>query len=65
MQFPEGLENTPFKFYELDFFPSLNWIFAGYKGSKNPVQTRKKIQLIKIGKRFSLSNQEKNPVYQI
>jgi hypothetical protein len=56
VQFPEGLENTPFKFYELDFFPSLNWIFAGYKGSKNPVQTRKKIQLIKIGKRFSLSN---------
>ena len=24
------------------FFPSLNWIFAGYRGSKNPVQTRKK-----------------------
>ena len=25
-----------------DLFPSLNWIFAGYTGSKNPVQTRKK-----------------------
>ena len=30
------------------FFPSLNWIFAGYRGSKNPVQTRKKIQFIKL-----------------
>ena len=30
------------------FFPSLNWIFAGYTGSKNPVQTRKKIQFIKL-----------------
>ena len=37
-----------FEFDELDFFPSLNWIFAGYTGSKNPVQTRKKIQFIKI-----------------
>ena len=31
-----------FKFDELDFFPSLNWILAGYTSSKNPVQTRKK-----------------------
>ena len=37
-----------FKFDELDFFPSLNWIFAGYTGSKNPVQTGKKIQFIKL-----------------
>ena len=36
------------KFDELDFFPSLNWIFAGYSGSKNPVQTGKNIQLIKL-----------------
>ena len=26
-----------FKFDELDFFPSLNWIFAGYSDSKNPI----------------------------
>ena len=37
-----------FKFDELDFFPSLNWIFSGYTGSKNRVQTRKKIQFIKL-----------------
>ena len=30
------------------FFLSLNWIFAGYTGSKNPVQTWKKIQFIKL-----------------
>ena len=29
------------------FFPSLDWIFAGYTGSKNPVQ---------IGKKSSSSN---------
>ena len=34
----------------LDFWNSLvwNWIFVGYTGSKNPVQTRKKIQFIKL-----------------
>jgi hypothetical protein len=26
----------------------LKWIFAGYKDSKNPVQTREKIQFIKL-----------------
>ena len=36
------------KFNQLDFFPILSWIFAGYTGSKNPVQTRKKIQFIKL-----------------
>ena len=30
------------------FFHSLNWILAGYTGSKNPVQTRKKIHFIKL-----------------
>ena len=32
----------------LDFFPSLNWTFVGYTGSKNPVQTGKKYQFIKL-----------------
>ena len=43
--------NSPvwnFQFDELDFFPSLNWIFVGYTGSKNPVQTGKKYQFIKL-----------------
>ena len=26
----------------------MNWIFAGYTGSKNPLQTGKKIQFIKL-----------------
>jgi hypothetical protein len=26
----------------------MNWIFAGYTGNKNPVQTRKKFQFIKL-----------------
>ena len=30
------------------FFPSLNWIFVGYTGSNNPVQTGKKYQFIKL-----------------
>ena len=31
------------------FFPSLNWIFADYTGSKNPVQTGKKIPVHQTG----------------
>ena len=30
------------------FLDSLNWMFAGYTGSKNPVQTWKLIQFIKL-----------------
>ena len=37
-----------FEFDELDFFPSLNWIFTACVVYKNPVQTRKKIQFIKL-----------------
>ena len=33
---------------ELDFLSSLNLNFAGYKGSKNQVQTRKKINFAKL-----------------
>ena len=36
------------EFDELDFFPSSNWIFVGYTGSKKPVQTGKKYQFIKL-----------------
>ena len=36
------------EFDELSFFPYLNWIFAGYAGSKNPVKSREKIQFIKL-----------------
>ena len=36
------------EFDELDFFPSLNSIFAGYTGSKNLVQTWQKFQFIKL-----------------
>ena len=31
-----------FQVWWTGFFSSSNWIFAGYTGSKNPVQTRKK-----------------------
>ena len=31
------------------FFLSLNWIFAGYTSSKNPVQTRKKNPFYETG----------------
>ena len=31
-----------FEFDEVDFFPSLNWIFTACVACKNPVQTRKK-----------------------
>ena len=34
-------------FDQLEFFPNLNWIFAGYIGSKNPVLSRTKFQFIK------------------
>ena len=37
-----------FHFDELDFFPSLNWIFVDYTGSKTPVQTGKKYLFIKL-----------------
>ena len=37
-----------FQFDELIFFPSLNWIFTACVAFKNPVQTRKKIQFIKL-----------------
>ena len=37
-----------FKFVELDFFPSLNWIYTACVTCKNPVQTKKKIQFIKL-----------------
>ena len=30
------------------FFSLMNWIFAGYSGSKNPIQTSKKIHFIKL-----------------
>ena len=46
-----AFSNSPvwnFQFDELDFFPSLKWIFVGYTGSKNPVQTGKKYQFIKL-----------------
>ena len=38
------------EFDKLDFLSSLNWIFEGYTGSKNPVQTRPKIKLVKLSK---------------
>ena len=38
-----------FEFDELDFFPSLNWIFTACVACKNPVQTLKKIRFIKLG----------------
>ena len=37
-----------FKFDELDFFPILNWMFTACVTCKNPVQTRKRIQFIKL-----------------
>ena len=33
------------EFDELDFFPSLYWIFAGYTGSKNPVHLTRYFKL--------------------
>ena len=29
----------------MDFFPSLNWIFAGYTGSKNPIHQTQNFKL--------------------
>ena len=57
------------KFYGRYFFPSLNWIFADYTGSKNPVQTWKNIQFVKLenfklvnGKNHLQINRRSNPM---
>ena len=36
------LSSLKFRVDELDFSPSLNWIFTAFVACKNPVQTRKK-----------------------
>ena len=36
------------EFDELDFLSNLNWIFAGYKDSKNQARTRQKIKFVKL-----------------
>ena len=37
-----------FKVWSTGFFPTLNWTFNACVACKNPVQTRKKIQFIKL-----------------
>jgi hypothetical protein len=37
-----------FDILQFEIWNLMNWIFAGYTCRKNPVQTRKKIQLIKL-----------------
>ena len=37
-----------FDIIEFEISSLMSWIFAGYAGSKNPIQTRKKIQFIKM-----------------
>ena len=40
--------NLIFDILKFEILSLMNWIFAGYTGSKNPVQTGKKIQFIKL-----------------
>ena len=43
--------------------PCLNWIFAGYTGSKNPVQIRKKIQFIFQSEELQKSSADREGEY--
>ena len=44
--FPPIYLHLIFDILEFEISSLMNWIFAGYTGSKNPVQTRTKIQFI-------------------